>query len=503
MKEISTLLKLVSSFSPGQAEHSVSKKRSLKEERFIKNIESGFYDCDEQAAADLYSSSTNDPRYKMLKHRIKSKLYNSLKFLDPDKAGLNLVRKKEFECHNLLFQANILRWKHEFELVANLATKSLIIAEQYDFTDIKVSALELLNFSYSELGAAKKFLDTQDALREVITGFMQEREAVSLFQNATIQLRKSTKNRKEFLKQLPNLITKLEKLWESSGTFSAFNSFYRTYIMYHELEGNFQMIINITLDALKQVNENKVNRFRFDSMYNNYIMIYAHLRAKDYVNGIAHAEKNLPLYSPSSRNWFAYMENYFLLAVHARQYELGDSLQRQVFNNSAFNTTIPTIAKERWLLYRTYFKLVYPAAAAKEGEAKNPYLLSLPEYSKDKLGFNVAILTLQFIYLLEKGETEALLYRIESIKKYVSTHLKDVFSLRSKLFLKLLVLTVTEDYDAIECRRKGETLYRKLIDTPAPGDAYAEIEIVPYEHLWDLILDILERVEGKVDIRNR
>jgi hypothetical protein len=350
---------------------------------------------------------------------------------------------------------------------------------------------------------SKQFLESQKKLRNVIAGFMQEREAVSLYQNATILLRKSTKTRKEFLPQMPGIINQLEQLWQSSGTFSSFDAYYKTFIWYHEMEGNFQMIINITLDASQQVDENRVNRYRFDSMYNNFIMVYAHLRAKDYVNGIAHAEKNIHLYSPTSRNWFAYMENYFLLAVHARQYELGDSLQRQVFNNSSFDTTIPTIAKERWLLYHTYFKLVYPAAAAKEGEAKNPYLLSLPEYSKDKLGFNVAILTLQFIYLLEKGETEALLYRIESIKKYVSTHLKDVFSLRSKLFLKLLVLTVTEDYDAIECRRKGETLYRKLIDTPAPGDAYAEIEIVPYEHLWDLILDILERVEGKVDMRNR
>jgi hypothetical protein len=502
MKEISTLLKLVTSFSPGHAELSVSKKKSLKEERFIKNIESGLYTSDEEAAADLYNSHANDARYKMLKHRIKSKLYNNLKLIDPDKAGLNLVRKKEFECYNLMFQANVLRWKHEFDLMANVASKALIIADQYDFTDLQVSALELLNFSYSELGMSKQFLESQKKLRNVITGFMQEREAVSLYQNATILLRKSTKTRKEFLPQMPGIINQLEQLWRSSGTFSSFDAYYKTFIWYHEMEGNFYKIIEITIDALKQVEDNMINSYRFDFMYNNYIMVYAHLRAKDYNNGLANAEKNLPLYSISSRNWFAYMENYFLLAVHARKYELADMIKRQVIDNKSFHS-IPTIAKERWLLYISYFRLIYPNSSSKEGEAKNPYLLSLPEYSKDKLGFNVAILTLQFIYLLEKGETEALLYRIESIKKYVSTHLKDVFSLRSKLFLKLLVLTVTEDYDAIECRRKGETLYRKLIDTPAPGDAYAEIEIVPYEHLWDLILDILERVEGKVDMRNR
>ncbi|MHC2992590.1 hypothetical protein OB13_13720, partial [Pontibacter sp. HJ8] len=239
-----------------------------------------------------------------------------------------------------------------------------------------------------------------------------------------------------------------------------------------------------------------------DLIYNNFVLVYAHLRAKDFENGLYYAELNLPLYKTSSQNWFAYMENYFLLAVHAKQYTLGNLLLQKVFNNNAFKN-IPTTAKERWMLYQAYFRLVYSEATSISQEAKNPYLLSLPEYSKDKLGFNVAILTLQFIYLLEKGDAEALLYRIESLKKYISTHLKDVFSLRSKLFLKLLMLVVTEDFDVVQCRQKGENLYKKLMATPAPGDAYAEIEIVPYEHLWDLILQILKDKESRTQPRLR
>lgn len=479
-----------------------SKNQSEREKLYIRNIEQGKYKNDADAAADLYNAHANDVRYKMLKHRVKKKLFNNLTFVDLQKVTMNSVRQKELECNSLLYQANVVRMRYELDLVISIATKALQIANEFDFIAFKVSALELLSLSYAEQGYDKKYALAQAELKEAMNHFVKEREAVSIFQHATLQLRKSTKTRKEFLPALPGIIKQLEKLWQSAGTFSAYNAYYRTYIWYHELEGNFQKIIDITVDALKQVNENKVNTHRFDLMYNNYIMVYAHLRAKDYANGLAYAEKNLPLYNSNSVNWFSYMENYFLLAVHARQYELGDLLQHQVFDSSGFNN-IPTIAKERWLLYRSYFRLIYPAAAAKEGEAQNPYLLSLPEYSKDKLGFNVAILTLQFIYLLEKGDTEALLYRIESIKKYVSTHLKDVFSLRSKLFLKLLVLTVVENYDVEKCRRKGEQLYKKLLETPAPGDAYAEIEIVPYEHLWDLILQILSRKEAHLEVRMR
>ncbi|GAB3812928.1 hypothetical protein GCM10028895_04450 [Pontibacter rugosus] len=40
-------------------------------------------------------------------------------------------------------------------------------------------------------------------------------------------------------------------------------------------------------------------------------------------------------------------------------------------------------------------------------------------------------------------------------------------------------------------RTKGEPLLRKLEVTPFPGDAFTEIEIVPYEHLWDFFLKAL------------
>ena len=502
MEELTKLSKIVSSCTNFSLSFSKDSKLHSKEERFIKNIEEGVYKSDADAAADLYDSDPNDVRYKMLKHRVKSRLYNSLNFIDPNKSGFGEVRRKELECNNLLYQANALRLKYEFGLVTSLANKALVIARELDFTDLEVSALELLNLSYSELGISKKFFLVKEELKTVLLHFVKEREAVSIFQDVTVQLRKSIKTRRAFLPKLPDLINQLEKLWLDSGTFSAFDAYYKTFIWYHELEGNFTKIIDITVNSVKLVEDNKVNAYRFDLMYNNYIMVYAHLRAKDFSNGLRYAEKNLSLYNASSLNWFAYMENYFLLAVHAKHYELGNLLLQQVFDNLSFGS-IPTTARERWMLYQAYFRLIYPQATVTGNEAKNPYLLSLPEYSKDKLGFNVAILTLQFIYLLEKGDSEALLYRIESLKKYVSTHLKDVFSLRSKLFLKLLMLAVTEDYDAEQSRKKGENLYKRLMATPAPGDAYAEIEIVPYEHLWDLIIQILTRKEARMQSRGR
>lgn len=203
-----------------------------------------------------------------------------------------------------------------------------------------------------------------------------------------------------------------------------------------------------------------------------------------------YAEKYLTDFNQSTLNWFAYLENYYLLTLHSQKYELASLLLDKVFTNSYYLKVSPT-AKERWQLYQAYLSIINGDLYLKK--VTNPYLISLPEYSKDKQGFNVAILILQFFYFLQRKDIEALLYRIESLKKYIHTHLKDTFSLRSKLFLKLLILAVTEDFDAENIKKKGRKYFEKLADTPTPGDAYAEIEIVPYEHLWELILNVLQK----------
>lgn len=273
-------------------------------------------------------------------------------------------------------------------------------------------------------------------------------------------------------------------------SFEAFNAYYRASLIYNEMLGNFEAIVDLTIESENKIKSGKINTFRFNRLFNKFELIYSHLRARKLNSGLHYASEYLHELKENTPNWYAYLENYFLLAVHSAKYELASSILQRVQNSSNY-LKLSAAAKERWSLYEAYNLLLSETDGACLS-GKNPFLIYLPEYSKDKQGFNVAILILQFVYFLKKKETEALLYRIESLKKYILTHLKDSFSLRSKTFLRLLILTVTEDFDADSSRKKGQKLYHRLSEAPTPGDAYAEIEIVPYEHLWEHILVILE-----------
>ncbi|WP_299823341.1 hypothetical protein [uncultured Pontibacter sp.] len=448
------------------------------------------YESDEEAALDLYNSNPNDVRYKMLKHRVKKKFYNNLFLINYQKLKIKSYVQSEQECHLLLHHANLFLKQSDYKLAEINARKIINIANEYDFTSFKIAALEILLFCSSESGAFKSFKKYKQELDELMLRKSYEREGVSLFQLIKIKLNKSVKSRREYLPQLEKDVAKLEMLWQKSKTFDSFNAYYKGYIWYNELIGNFSKIVELTVLSEKLLEAGEVCRQRFDASYNKYVLVYAHLKAAKYEKGLLYAEKYFNEFNQNSNNWFAYLENYHLLAVHSQKYELASILLDKVFSNSFYNKISP-VAKERWQLYQAYLSIIDGNLYVKK--VSNPYLISLPEYSKDKQGFNVAILILQFFYFLQKQDVEALLYRIESLKKYVHTHLKDSFSLRSKLFLKLLILAVTEDFEPESCRKKGLKHYEKLRDTPAPGDAYAEIEIVPYEHLWNLILTMLQK----------
>jgi hypothetical protein len=149
------------------------------------------------------------------------------------------------------------------------------------------------------------------------------------------------------------------------------------------------------------------------------------------------------------------------------------------------------------MLYSSYLYFVNPSKELLKKSAYKKLLASIPEYSKDKQGFNVAILVLQFLYYLRAEDTDMLSYLIEGLKKYAGRHLQENFSKRSVYFFKLLMMVVKADLDYVESQKKGRVLYEKLQATPVPGDAYAEIEIIPYEQLWAIVLKTLEELEQK------
>ncbi len=493
MEEIVKLSKIVTlNLKPNSILPQLESVVKGKEKLLLSNIRAGVYSCEQDAAEDIYNSTPNDTRYKMLKSRLKKKLLDYLFFIDVSNSSQN----DEIVCLDFLHHARVLILKGEYDISLRLLNKAHALAKENDFTDIIIDCLEYKSLYYMHKGLGKLLDENLNQLVELRNIKSYESQSVAIYQRARLNLTKSISSRTKYLTELGKIIVELELLWKETKTFITFENYYMLYVWYHELIGDFKKNIEITKESYKMLLEERINKKRFNERFNEYVLVYSLLREKDFHKGLKYAELFLENFNSDDHNWFAFMENYFLLAMHSRQYELAEVLIDKVFSNPSYSIVSRT-AKERWNLFKTYLSFIAPVRGTFKEFNYQTFITSVPEYSKDKQGFNVAILILQFVHFLRKQDAEGLLYRIESLRKYMLVHLKNSYSLRSKIFLKLLMLTVTSDFDVEKCKSKGEKFLQKLVETPAPGDAYAEIEIIPYEHLWELILLILEKYKVK------
>ncbi|AKQ45709.1 hypothetical protein TH63_08680 [Rufibacter radiotolerans] len=486
MDELKKLIQIIEKRT-GKASQIFTNKS--KEKRLYQEIVSGNVVDDQTAYSILYTKGEDVSGLKMIKSRLRKKLMNQLFFLDENNNGKVSPHSVEQNCLAKFYQARVFIDSGANDLALPILKKILSKSIEYDFNYISSLCLRSILQSYVNINERSLFYKVLQQLKNVTGKLEADQESEMLFMIANIELSHSVAARKNYLLQIDEVLGKMEQIWCQAQTFETFNNYYRLSIWLHELTGNFSEIVLITNQSSQLIQDNPIISRRFDERFNQFIQVYAHLRSKKLEEGLELANTYLSSFNPASNNWFAFMENYTLLAIHARKYLLGHGLLQQVQNNP-FIKKINRLAQERWSLFEAYLHYVAP-------QQDQPFkwqalVQNAPTYSKDKEGFNVAILILQVMYYLDIADHEALEYRVESLKKYAQNHFKDTFSERSRAFFKLLTVMVRSDFDPVVTHKKGLYLYQKLQRTTPPGDAYAEIEIIPYEHLWELVLQRLQ-----------
>ena len=172
-----------------------------------------------------------------------------------------------------------------------------------------------------------------------------------------------------------------------------------------------------------------------------------------------------------------------------------------VFNERAF-TSLPAATKEIWQINLAFavflqkeVKIALPLSDSIFSQFRlGKFLNTIPIFSKDKRGMNVPILIVQMLLLLQEQKDEAVLDRIEAMKKYCSRYLRDNELLRSNCFINMLLEIPLQNFHPVAIRRHTEKYWQRLKNTPLEmANQSREIEIIPYEKLWSIIMEHLEK----------
>ncbi len=466
----------------------VNENTPNKEQELLNGIIDGKFLTDKDAAELLYGTNADDQRYRMLKSRLRQRLLNLLYFVDYRDSKTKISTQFEQESTNYIHKAKILLREGLDEIAEKLVNKALAISKETELTEVTLEGLAILR----KLNALKcqpaTFYKVLNELEHYQKLNVIENKAYNLYYEQRMLVKKSVNSRKKNLDSAINVVNELEKLWKETNSFNIFDFYYILKVICHESVGDYKIILDLTRETEKLVKKKAINPLRFDERFNVFMKTYALLRTRQFEEGLEFMKKSLTYFEKSSSNWFALMENYYLLAVRHKDYDLAGDIIDQVFHNPNMDKLMAKPI-QRWKVLRAYMYHIHPNKHLNDIVNFDEFYLSLNVLNQDKNGFNVALMVLEFLHYLIRDEKDKLLDKVERLQKYIYRHLNqgDV-TYRDKLFFKLLLVMIDSGFDSNLAQKRGQKLYEKLSTADEPGDAYAEIEIIPYEDLWEHVI---------------
>ena len=457
-----------------------------------------------QAIKTLYGKTdeATQTAFRKLKSRVQQKLLNHLFFLDDTDPRHPVSRKYEHQLLSLYFQTSTLYAEGEIKAAEPLARKALRLAISQELTQYAVLCAQLLRSIYADLRIPVRYRSNKLQLAKLQQTLEWEEEAAQIYWDVKSTMAYTVRARRILLDKMNELVKKLEALHHKANTFITFLYYYRTQIARQELTGDYEAIIRITSATAQQYELGEINKLRFDMRYNDFMNVYAHFRSRQAGEGLKLAEEYAKDFHPSSVNWPYFMEIYLLLALHAGQHGQAQELLQNVRKSVHFQKQ-PVAARQRWDLYEVYLQFLRPEISPLRMRNFTTFVQTVPDHSQDKQGYNVAVLILQFLYYLRQRDLEGLLVRLEGLRKYQQRHLREAGALRSQLFFRLLAITVKANFNPTVSQQLAEPLLERMQAAPPPGEAFSEIEIVPYEDLWALTLEILKATAAQVTEEDR
>jgi hypothetical protein len=123
--------------------------------------------------------------------------------------------------------------------------------------------------------------------------------------------------------------------------------------------------------------------------------------------------------------------------------------------------------------------------------------LSNEDFKKDKSGMNTTILISQICIAIAEKDNSAM-DKIDALKMYSFRYLTKR-NIRTKIFLNMIMEVLKYNFHPVAIERNTQKHLKKLEQNPAEiTEEAVEIELIPYEKLWKIIIDFVKKKRGSL-----
>jgi hypothetical protein len=457
---------------------------------------------DDDALSWLLESDEDASKLPNLKNKLKDRMLDSVFLLDFKEPGFSDRQRALFECYKKWAAAMILVMRNAKVSGIDLLEKLLRHTIKYEITELTCDILRVLRIHYStNSGDLKKYEIARDQLHYYQEVWQMENQAEDFYNELIIRYVNSKATKMEVSEQAKVYYAIIKPHLEKCESYKLQIFGRMIQIFAYSSLNDYVTTARLCEEAVAFFDKKSYDSgFPLQVFYYNLITCYLQLR--EFEKGQAIIGRCQSLVEAGSFNWFKLQELFFLLAMHTAHYEtaaqvLNGAMDNPHFENQSFQIT------EIWKIYHAYVHFLIkidklPSEVfSSQRVAKfklSKFLNEIPVFSKDKRGMNIPILVIQILYALADRDYQQSLDRIESIEKYCSRYLKQNDTFRSNCFIKMLLQIPIYSFHRERVTRHTQKLYQQLCSVPTEvANQTYEIEIIPYETLWQMTISALEK----------
>lgn len=472
-------------------------------ERFYEAIASGAVQTDEDAKAVFPEYQKNPNRLHTIKGKLKDRLNDSILLLDFRESAFTERQKAFFECSKKWAAAMTLISKNARENAINLLENLLRHTLRYEFTELTLDILRTLRLHFGVLeGDQKKFDQIEEQINRHEEIWIMERKTEGYYAELVTRFVR-TKSLKDTVSEKARHYFELVKPYlEQCDTFKVQFFGRLIEIVIYDSINDYRNTARLCEEALDFFRQKDYASSIVLQVF-NYNLFVCYLNLRQYDKCLLLADQNRELFEEGSYNWFKLQELYFLTEMHAGNYNRASEICMEVFSHSGLEQqTLPVI--EMWKIFEAYTWLLARAGLVSGSQLTAKFKISkflneIQVFSKDKAGMNIPVLVIQFLFDLAEEKWSQIIDRVENFAKYRSRYIDEQQTARSHLFFRMLELIPKASFKIAEIEKRAEGLLERLKAVPLEvANQNHEIEIIPYEVLWEIVLNILGKPPAEI-----
>lgn len=476
----------------------VGQKADSKVYTFYEKILNGDFQTDEEAAHFFYKSDINHSSYKNLKSTLRTRMVNTLFFIK-ESSDFSPRENAFFYCSRYLAAARMLHSLNFRQVAVDLFHRVLKKSLHFEFTAYTIEACNTLRSHYTiRSGDQSKF----DYYNNLLKKTFKVREAEFLADEYYLKI---------LMPYIKDKSVKEETHQQATEAYKALAPYLKDYdspflhYMTYYIESLQYLVINdylSTIEVCKKAvaffeQKDYVYKTALKAFFHQLVLCYTQL--KIYEEGKELIEKSNALLREGNFHWYINLELYLTLAIHSEKYQEAYYIFNRAVNHKKFKQQEQRV-KEKWQILQAYVYLLIQTEQIRPiRDDKNfsnfrmgKFLNSVPTFSKDKRGLNIPILVIQIVLMIIKKDYSKAIDRIEAIDKYRARYLRRDVNFRSNCFIKMLLQIPISGFHKAGIIRKTEKLFTQLKTVPLEiAKQSNEIEIIPYENMWAIILNAL------------